>query len=70
MWDSLGPWVMATLGSGGLVGLGRLVYRMHLDAIMAHKLRADDWRTACERLSATCVLKDELIARLMGRQAQ
>lgn len=65
--------ILASAGLVGLVGLvARLAYRMHRDAIDAHKNRADDWReafkTASERADkaeARADLRDDQVQRIL-----
>ena len=76
MWTTL-------LASGGIgagaalvLGLARLAYQLHQDAVAAERARADDartdkgeWRAAAEAASKRADVRDEQLATLMAAVA-
>lgn len=64
MWSSIAP----ILGTGGAVSvLAWVAYRLHLDAVLAERRRADDWKTAAEAAQARADLKEQQMGILLGR---
>lgn len=64
MWDQFAPW----LAQGGITGLlAFLGYRLHMDAVEAHKQRADDARARAEAAEARADVREEQIGILLGR---
>ena len=74
MWESLAPW-FAGGGGAGLAGfLSWLVYKLHADAVTAHRQRAeaaerraDDWRTAWSAERDRADMREDQIGVLLGR---
>lgn len=74
MWNAFIPW-FAGGGGAGLAGfLSWLVYRLHADAVAAHRQRAeaaerraDDWRTAWSAERDRADMHLDQIGVLMGR---
>lgn len=64
--DWLG-WLLAPGVFGGLCWLG---YRLHLDAVMAERGRADDARARADAAERRAELREEQIAILLGRRKE
>ena len=68
------PWLAVGLGTGtggGLVlGLARIAYRMHKDAVDAERGRADDWRTASSEWRAVALERDRQVNHIVTGVSQ
>ncbi len=64
-WETLAP----LLAQGGLGGILAFIgYRLHRDAVDAHKQRADDARERAEAAEARADLREDQINILIGRR--
>jgi len=74
LWDALVPWFGAG-GGASLVGLlAWLAYKMHMDAVTAHRQRAEaaerraeDWRTAWSAERDRADVREDQISLLVSR---
>ena len=68
------PWLAAGLGVGGgggvILGLARLAYRLHVDAVTAERGRADDWRTAASEWRAVALERDRQVNHIVTGVSQ
>jgi hypothetical protein len=69
VWQTLGPW----LGTGGLLSfVSALLWqarRWHNDAVNAERRRADESFAAYEKLWSAYLLREQQLAKLLGREA-
>ena len=68
------PWLAVGLGAGtggGLIlGLARIAYRMHKDAVDAEHGRADDWRTAASEWRAVALERGQQVNHIVTGVSQ
>lgn len=64
--ESLWAFLAAPGALGLAYGLGRIFYKLHMDAVDAERRRADDARAAAQAAEKRADLKEEQIKILLG----
>lgn len=74
MWQALASWVAGGAAAGTVLGLARLVYRMHLDAMTAQakalNARADAYREIASYERQRADLRERQLGDILDRASE